>query len=215
MIPWFLTVKTSPDASPETIYRWAEAARSARGAVLAAAPGDKTRPLETGTAHTGLVIIRFAFPEDLDAFCASDDARELLAADPAIVALASAGLPYEGWPGNFVPTIATVDVPDAGAPRTFMVIEGTGTDQARMDRYRDIILPMMRDRGAYYVAFELGGNIRVLAGAWREGIFAISRWPSKAHAEDFWFSDEYQNGAIPIRTGVGRFDVQIVEGLDG
>jgi uncharacterized protein (DUF1330 family) len=215
MIPWFLTIKTSPDASPETIAHWAEAAQSARGAVLAAATGAMVRPLETGTAHTGLVIIRFAFAEDLDAFWASATARELVDADPAIVALASAGIPYEGWPGHFVPTIATVDVPDAGAPRTFMVIEGTGTNQARMDRYRDIILPMMRERGAYYVAFELGGNIRVLAGAWREGIFAISRWPSKAHAEDFWFSDQYQKGAIPIRTGVGRFDVQIVEGLDG
>ncbi|MEO6113493.1 MAG: DUF1330 domain-containing protein, partial [Sphingomicrobium sp.] len=117
--------------------------------------------------------------------------------------------------GHFVPTIATVIVPDAAAPRTFMVIEGTGTDQARMERYRDIILPMMRERGSYYVAFELGGSVAVLKGAWNEGIFAISRWPSRAAAEDFWFSDEYQKTAVPIRTGFGRFDVQIVEGLQG
>ena len=136
-------------------------------------------------------------------------------ADPALVALACNGIAYEGWPGNFVPTIATVDVPDAGAPRTFMVIEGTGTDQARMDRYRDMILPMMRARGAYYIAFELGGDVRVLAGTWSEGIFAISRWPSAALARDFWFSDQYQQQAIPIRTGVGKFDVQIIDGIAG
>jgi uncharacterized protein (DUF1330 family) len=215
MIPWFLTIKTSPDATQGTIVHLIEAAQAARGAVLAAAIADQVRPLEIGTHHTGLVILRFAFPDDLEAFWASVDVRELVAADTGIVALASAGIPYEGWPGNFVPTIATVDVPDAKASRTYMIIEGTGTDQARMDRYRDIILPMMRERGAYYIAFELGGNIRVLAGEWSEGIFAISRWPSKAHAEDFWFSDQYQKGAIPIRTGVGRFDVQIVEGLAG
>jgi uncharacterized protein (DUF1330 family) len=126
-----------------------------------------------------------------------------------------AGLPWEGWPGHFVPTIATVDVPDAAAPRCFMVIEGTGTDQERMDRYRDMILPMMRERGAYYVAFELGGDVEVLAGQWSKGIFAISRWPSRDLAEDFWFSERYQNEAVPIRTGVGRFDVQIIEGQAG
>ena len=84
-----------------------------------------------------------------------------------------------------------------------------------MDAYRDIILPMMRERGAYYVAFELGGDVSVLAGEWQEGIFAISRWPSRAHAEDFWFSERYQQTAVPLRTGVGRFDVQIIEGLAG
>jgi uncharacterized protein (DUF1330 family) len=208
--PAFLTLKTGRDAAS-----WAEAASSARGAVLAAGDAMTVKPLEPGTAHTGLVIARFAFLEDLDAFWTSSEARALADADAGLIALACAGLPYEGWPGNFVPTIATVDVPSSDAPRAFMVIEGTGTDQERMDRYRDLILPMMRDRGAYYVAFELGGNVRVLAGHWAEGIFAISRWPSKAHAENFWYSDGYQGQAVPIRTGVGRFDVQIIEGIAG
>ena len=210
MDPAFLTLKTTCNAAA-----WAEAATSARATVLAASDAGAVKPLELGTAHTGLVIMRFAFLGDLDAFWMSQGARELAGADPGLVALACAGLPYEGWPGNFVPTIATVDVPASEDPRTFMVIEGTGTDQDRMDRYRDMILPMMRERGAYYITFELGGNVRVLAGNWGEGIFAISRWPSRAHAEDFWFSDRYQRECIPIRTGVGRFDVQIIEGLAG
>lgn len=210
MDPSFLTLKTSHAAA-----RWADAASAARGVVLAAGDAQSVKPLEPGTSHSGLVIVRFAFPADLDAFWTSAGARSLADADPGLVSLACAGLPYEGWPGNFVPTIATVDVPASDAPRTFMVIEGTGTDQERMDRYRDLILPMMRERGAYYVAFELGGNVRVLAGQWSEGIFAISRWPSKAHAEDFWYSDGYQGQAVPIRTGVGRFDVQIIEGIAG
>jgi uncharacterized protein (DUF1330 family) len=206
MHPWFLILKLPP-SEPVSDHR--DHIAGMRGAVLAAAEGERVTPLEAGTAHSGLLIARFAFEEDLQA------CFEALSLPDGTVALAAAGLPYEGWPGDFVPTIATVDVPDAGAPRTYMVIEGTGTDQDRMDRYRDIILPMMRERGSYYVLFELGGSVRVLAGQWSEGIFAISRWPSRAHAEDFWFADRYQNVAIPLRTGAGRFDVQIVEGLAG
>jgi uncharacterized protein (DUF1330 family) len=215
MDPFFLTLKPSADGSAESVPAWSKAAIAARGMVLAAEPANAVKVLELGTTHTGLVIIRFAFAEDLDGFWNSPDAVALADADDGLVALACAGLPYEGWPGNFVPTIATVDVPASDAPRAFMLIEGTGTDQDRMDAYRDQILPMMRDRGSYYVAFELGGNVRVLAGQWSEGIFAISRWPSKAHAEDFWYSEKYQQQCIPIRTGVGKFDVQIVEGIAG
>ncbi len=210
MDPSFFTLKTTGDSAA-----WADAITKMRGTILAAGNAEAVNPLEPGTAHSGLVIARFAFVADRDAFWASPAAQQLAAADSGLVALACNGIAYEGWPGNFVPTIATVDVPDIGAPRTFMVIEGTGTDQERMDRYRDMILPMMRERGAYYIAFELGGDVQVLAGNWSEGIFAISRWPSKALAEDFWFSEKYQNEAIPIRTGVGRFDVQIIEGVTG
>lgn len=210
MHPSFLTLKTT--VADET---WVEAIVAARGTILAAGDATAVKPLEPGTAHTGLSIARFAFAADRDAFWASDIAKQLTASDPGLVALSCNGIAYEGWPGNFVPTIATVVVPDAGAPRALMVIEGTGTDQERLDRYRDMILPMMRERGAYYIAFELGGDVKVLAGAWSEGIFAISRWPSKALAEDFWYSDKYQNEAIPMRTGVGKFDVQIIEGIAG
>ena len=206
--PVFLTLKTTTSGAG-----WATAITAARGDVLAAAPQGSVTVLEPGSAHSGLVIARFAFAADRDAFWSS--ATLLIDADPGLVALACAGIAWEGWPGNFVPTIATVDVPASDLPRTFMVIEGTGTDQTRMDAYRDIILPMMRTRGAYYIAFELGGNVSVLQGEWNEGIFAISRWPSRAHAEDFWFCDLYQKTAVPIRTGVGRFDVQIVEGIAG
>lgn len=210
MDPAFLTLKIGGNAA-----RWAEVAADARCTVLAAGDVSVVRPLEHGTTHSGIVILRFPFRADLDDFWNRAAVRELVEVDHELVALAAAGLPWEGWPGHFVPTIATVDVPASDMPRTFMLIEGTGTDQDRMDAYRDQILPMMRDRGAYYVAFELGGNVQILAGQWNEGIFAISRWPSRALAEDFWYSDHYQNHCIPLRTGVGRFDVQIVEGVSG
>jgi len=136
--------------------------------------------------------LRASWAPDLDSFWAGAPllAAQLHADD---VALAAAGLAFEGWRGHFVPTIASVDVPAAEGPPAYMLIEGTGTDDVRMDAYRDIILPMLRERGAYYPLFELGGAVRVLHGDWQEGILAVSRWPTLALAHDFWFSDRYQN----------------------
>jgi uncharacterized protein (DUF1330 family) len=209
--PWFLTVKLPPAPSNAAMLAALQAAvASERGTVVALALPEAVQPLETGTVHTALLIARFAFEDDLMrgwAHCP-------MVPDGAQV-LACPGLPYEGWPGHFVPTIATVMVPEGGGPRGYMLVEGTGTDQDRMDSYRDIILPMLRERGGYYTVFELGGTVRVLAGDWAEGIFAISRWPDIAAARDFWFCDRYQNVAIPTRTGAGRFDVQITEGIQG
>ena len=208
--PWFLFLKLAPHADPSP---WASRIESHRGAILAAAPASAIKPLEAGSAHDTLVIARFAFEEDLDAAWTALGSQ--VATAQGLTALKSIGLPWEGWPGNSVPTIATVNVPDAGVPRTYMLIEGTGTDDDRMDRYRDVILPMIRERGGYYVQFEIGANATVLAGRWAEGILALSRWPSWAAAEDFWYSERYQTVAIPLRRGVGRFDVQIVEGSIG
>ncbi|MEO6113871.1 MAG: hypothetical protein ABIP07_05440, partial [Sphingomicrobium sp.] len=116
--PTFLTLKTGCDEA-----RWAEAIGAARGTVLACAPRYAVTPLEPGTRHCGLVIARFAFAEDRQLFW--DSASVLASADDELVALTCNGIAWEGWPGHFVPTIATVIVPDAEARRTFMVIEGT------------------------------------------------------------------------------------------
>lgn len=211
--PAFLIIKPST-ADVALIDSWTHTIADARGTVLAAAGPDTVEILEAGTRQTGLIIARFAWGPDLDAFWAGAAPLAALLPEGSQV-LAANGLPWQGWPGHMVPTIATVHVPAADAPPAYMLIEGTTFDQARMDDYRDIILPMIRERGGYYPLFELGGSVRVLHGYWREDIFAVSRWPSAAHAHDFWFSDRYQNVAIPTRTGAGRFDVQLTNGIAG
>ena len=208
--PAFLILKFARTAAAHEIDRWNAAIAASRGTGLAAAVANAVKPLEDGSAHDGLIIARFPVAGDLDTFWSAAPDRP-----DTLVALAADGLPWEGWPGHDVPTIATVDVPDDGAPRCYMLIEGTGHDTDRLDRYRDIILPMMRQRGAYYVLFSLGGTTRVLAGDWGEAILAISRWPSRARAEEFWYSERYQQDAVPLRTGVSRFDVQVVDGTVG
>ncbi len=209
--PWFLTVKL-PGASSASIAAWSAALTADGAVVMAAAAPGAVEPLEAGTSHTGLVIARFCREADLRAFWLAPARPQ---PSPEVTVLACPGLPWEGWPGHVVPTIATVMVPSSTRPRALMLIEGTGTDEGRMDQYRDVILPMIRDRGGYYIAFELGGKVEVLAGRWSEGVFAISRWPDVDAAHSFWFSERYQQVAIPLRTGVGRFDVQLTEGLAG
>ncbi len=211
--PAFLIVKPAA-ADAALLAEWGAAIEAARGTLLAAAAPTDVEVLETGTVHTGLIIARFAYAPDIDTFWAG--AAALSTALPAnSQVMAAAGLPWEGWPGHVVPTIATVDVPASDAPRAYMLIEGSTFDQVRMDAYRDIILPMLRERGAYYPLFELGGSVRVLHGRWQDDIIAVSRWPDISLAHDFWFSDRYQNTAIPTRTGAGRFDVQLTAGLAG
>ena len=130
--------------------------------------------------------------------------------------LAAPGLPPEGLPDMLeIPTTASVTPPANRGPRAYMVIQGSGTDEARMDQYRDIILPMLKEQGAYYIAFEIEGNTEVLAGSWPYDIFAVSRWPDYAAGHAFWDSDRYQNTAIPIRTGAGSFWVHFAVGKTG
>lgn len=213
LCPAFLVLKPST-ADAALLAGWTSAIEAARGTVLAAALPAHVEALETGTVQTAFLLARFAFGADLDSFWAS--AAALAAAlPPGSQALGAAGLPFEGWPGHPVPTIATVTIPSSEDPRAYMLIEGTSTDETRMDAYRDIILPMLRARGAYYPLFELGGSVKVLHGSWDYGILAVSRWPDIAHAHDFWFSDRYQNAAIPTRTGAGRFEVQLAPGIAG
>lgn len=97
-------------------------------------------------------------------------------------------------------------------PPTLMLIEGSASDQDKMDKYRDIILPMMKERGAYYICFQIGGDVEVLNGEWSEAIFAISRWPTLHQCRDFWLSTQYQKDAIPLRLDIGSFQVVTLEG---
>jgi uncharacterized protein (DUF1330 family) len=174
--------------------------------------------LEPGTKTSHLWAAQFPTEAARDAAWAAlveSGAAALLEGEDAAQVLGLAAVPVEGFPGTEIPTPASVTPPPNPGPRAYMLIEGTPTDQARVDRYRDIILPMISGRGAYYTVFELGASVKVFAGRWSEFIFAISRWPDMAAAHDFWLSDRYQSVAIPTRTGAGRFSVMLAPGLTG
>ena len=170
------------------------------------------------TPAASILLAEFAGQSALNEFWQDDDQqaifKQIAGSDPLV--LAAPGLPPEGLPDMLeIPTTASVEPPPDRGPRAYMIIQGTGTDESRMDQYRDIILPMLKEQGAYYTAFEIEGNTEVMAGTWPYEIFAVSRWPDHAAGHAFWDSDRYQNTAIPIRTGAGSFWVHFMIGETG
>ena len=186
------------------------------GVVLVARPVHQVRAVEPGSVPAHLLLAWLPAPDGAETFWQrleeSGTAALLSRPRPALV-LAVSGLPADGL-GPDIPTLANVGKKTEADGPGFLVIEGTADDQDRMDRYRDILLPMMVARDAYYVAFELGGSVRVLSGDWNEAIFAVSRWPSPARALDCWKADRYQRDAIPLRLDIGHFSVLLTHGGD-
>lgn len=186
------------------------AANRAVGTLVAARSIHEIEALEPGSVPLHTWIARFPSVDAARAAWASVDRSEFEKPEAPLVLLMNA-MPEKGVPDDAVPTHVNVS-PGPAQPPTLMLIEGSATDQEAMDRYRDVILPMLKERGAYYIVFELGGNIEVLSGQWDEAIFAISRWPAAHLARDFWLSGTYQKKAIPLRIDVSAFQVVTLEG---
>ncbi len=189
------------------------------GEVLAYAPAGKVAGLEPGTVSAGMLVARWphrtqARRISLEALLPALRAHSPWRSSPQLFLVD--GLPDEGLPDlPEIPTVASVAKPAPGLRNMFLVVRGSAWDTARLSAYRDVILPMHKERGGYYEAFVgQPDQVEALAGEWTEQIFAISRWPTRAAAEDFWFSDRYQTQAIPLRLGAGRFTVHALEGVE-
>ncbi|MEM6852092.1 MAG: DUF1330 domain-containing protein [Pseudomonadota bacterium] len=208
--PAFLIVRSKAPAS--RFHAFCRANAGGAGAVFAARPVEDVCALEPGSVPLNTWIAKYGSLDEAKAAWSGMDAAALAEPEPPLV-LAANAVPDEGLPPelDFVPTHTNVEAPP-GQPPTLMVIEGSASDPDEMDKYRDIILPMMRERGAYYLCFQIGGDVEVLSGTWSEGIFAISRWSDAHLARDFWLSPRYQDDAIPIRINIGSFQVVTLEG---
>jgi uncharacterized protein (DUF1330 family) len=205
----YLVLRT---CAPYAAFARFVAAHAGIGELVAARGAQELQVLEPGSPAMHTWIARFpSLAAAREAFTGLDLAG-LARPQPPLV-LAANAVPDAGFPGElaFVPTHRNVPAVPSQPP-TLMLIEGTATDQARMDAYRDIILPLMREQDAFYLSFELGGAVEVLSGAWDEAIFAISRWPQAHTARAFWLGRRYQDDAIPLRIDVGAFRVVTLAG---
>jgi len=203
------------DSAPDHPEAVARAIRSGGGVALAARADVEIEQLEPGTPPAMIVLGRWPSRAEFDAAWTTSvaDRVDTLFGKRAIV-LAMGGLPPDGLPDQLeIPTVASVPPINDSAPPAYMTIQGSVSDQARIAGYRDVILPMMKQLGAYYIVFVIEeGAVRVLRGTWREQIFAISAWPAHASAHEFWYSDRYQRVAIPIREPISTFHVHLLEG---
>lgn len=206
--PTYLIIRSK---SPTVrFHRFCAANANNGGRLVAARTIHDIEVLEPGSVPLHTWISLFPSMDAAKAAWNGMDRRELAKPEAPHV-LAVRAMPSEGVEDDAVPTHVNV-TPGPSQPPTLMLIEGSSSDQAAMDRYRDVILPMLKARGAYYIAFELGGDVEVLSGQWAEAIFAISRWPSAHSARDFWLSNTYQEKAIPLRIDVSAFEVVTLEG---
>lgn len=220
--PCFLLVELAGEHARQSqlLADLADIARAAGGTVLAWAPPGRVAGLEPGTVAAGLLLARW--PDRAGAKAAARDRvlprlRAGLPSGSTPLILAVEGLPDEGLPEMpDIPTVASVPKPASPAGNVLLVVRGSAWDQAKLDQYRDVILPMHKERAGYYEVFAVApGQVEALSGEWRDLIFAISRWPTRAAAEDFWYSERYQGVAIPIRLGAGRFTVHMLEACAG
>jgi len=184
--------------------------------VHAWAPAGRVACFEPGTVGAGMLIASMTEPSRISPLVRQSLLPYLKAQMPSHSVpkiLQINGLPAAGLPELLdIPTVASVPRSPKGLRNALMVIQGSATNPAQMDKYRDIILPMMKERGSFYEAFALAeGEVVALSGEWKEQIFAISRWPTRASAEDFWFAERYQDSAIPLRIGAGKFTVHVVD----
>lgn len=219
--PCFLLIELASEHPDQVglLARTAEVVRGAGGELLAAAHAGRVACLEPGTIGASLLLARWPAAGESVMAAAQSIVDRLRAAVPGHsdpLVLRVEGLPAEGLPDlPDIPTVASVPRAPRRPRNALLVIRGTAFDPARMDAYRDVILPMMKERGSYYEVFALQpGAVTPLSGQWREQIFAISRWPTRAAAEDFWYSERYQTVAIPKRIGAGRFTVHMLDAAD-
>lgn len=219
--PTYLFVELAGEHADQVgvLQQLASDVADAGGEVLAQAPAGRVACLEPGSVASGMLLARFR--QDLSELGLSSSTllgnlRDALPAGYEPLVLAISGLPDEGLPDMMdIPTAASVPQPPKQPRNALMIIRGSVSNQERIDGYRDVILPMLKERGGFYEVFALmPGEVQLLAGEWREQIFAVSRWPQAANAHDFWYSDRYQQVAIPKRIGFGTFSVHLLEAAD-
>lgn len=201
----FLIIRTQ---APDARFREFAAASVGSGTIISSTRLHEVAVLEPGSLPLHTLVIEFdSRQEALNAHQTLPFSTIDKPVAPQV--LLTGKVPDGGFDDPAIPTRANVsEVPNDGP--VLLLIEGSASDQDAMDAYRNIILPMMFERHAYYTVFELGGNVEVLSGEWNEAIFAISRWPSAGVARDFWLSERYQDDAIPLRLEIGRFGVSMV-----
>lgn len=217
--PCFLVAQV-PDAlaARHAFPALARLAAMAGATVLAVAPPRQVEPLEAGTPLEGVMILRWRDAAALRRWW-QDAGTQAAAAPVTSVAGARvvrvAGLPAAGLPGDALPTVASVDAPRLDTPPAYMLVQGSVTAVEPIQRYVAVIMPMLRERGGYYVVYAQAPDVEVLHGVWNEQAYIISRWPTLDAARDFWWCDRYQDIAIPLRTGHGTFTVLLLPGLAG
>ena len=217
-VPGFLIIECEAAAS-HALTGYVEIIRQflldKEGRILLAEPAEKAECLEEGTEAHAVAILKFDNVHKAKGFWISE--QNMIATEQAFEAggllsvILIAGIPEDGLPEEAIPTVANVDVPDPSGKPAYMLVQGTISDHAPIGAYMETIIPMIKERGGVYRIWTPPDGPEVLAGHWDPQYVVLSEWPSIAEPRDFWYSDTYQNKAIPTRKPASEFRVLLFE----
>ena len=93
------------------------------------------------------------------------------------------------------------------APPGYMVVIGIDVDASRMGAYARATVPLLLQYGGRLLFISEEGQAEVLEGDDYPSSIRVFEFPSLQRARDFYYSDAYQQQAIPLRDGNGRLHV--------
>jgi|GEM_PF-2719418 uncharacterized protein (DUF1330 family) len=217
-VPQFIILEVLPAFSAAALS-YADAIETLlldhQGSVVFAAPADKAEILEEGSDPRAVVALKFETGDAASAFWSSSENQTIFAqmfSDGGVLhAISVPGIPEAGLPDEPLPTVANVTIPESDGPKAFMLVQGTVSDPEPIGTYMETIIPMIIERGGVYRAWTPPEGPVVLAGEWDPQYIVLSEWPSVSEPRDFWYSDTYQNIAIPTRKPASDFTVLLFE----
>jgi uncharacterized protein (DUF1330 family) len=95
------------------------------------------------------------------------------------------------------------------AMKAYVIAAETINDQAMFDDYRKKVVPTVTQFGGQFIA--RGGNLTILEGEWPHPRPVINAFPSRAAAEGWYRSAEYQK-VISLRHKSSVGNLVIVDG---
>lgn len=103
----------------------------------------------------------------------------------------------------------------AEAPPGYLFITGWYKNAGPQRAYNSRVGAVLREHGyqRHFIGHQ-GENLRVLEGDWIPGRIMMIMFPSEAHSERFWWSDNYQE-IRKIRAPASALDIAQVDGVPG
>ncbi len=94
----------------------------------------------------------------------------------------------------------------------YLLVTATVTDRAKIGAYAKALAEsgLYPKHGGFYL---FSGPAALPLEDWRGESVVLAQFPSRADAEAFWNSAQYQTEIKPLRDGAGEFHVAIFEAI--
>jgi uncharacterized protein (DUF1330 family) len=95
--------------------------------------------------------------------------------------------------------------------KAYVVVQERVHDEKTFAEYRRAVMPTIQTHKGRFIV--RGGNLTLMEGQWPLPRFAVIEFPSRADAEAWYRSPEYQK-VLPLRLKSTEGNLVIVDGVD-